>query len=83
MMRGVLSAVTVFSLVAFPWLYTAGLAFVAAAYEPFVPLAVGILADALYYVPQSGSLPWGTISGVLVTGGALFVQSRLRTGSIR
>ncbi len=82
MIRGVLSALTVLSLVVFPWLYTVGLALITAAYEPLVPLAVGILADTLYYVPHSGVLPWGTIGGALVTGAALFVQSRLRTSSI-
>lgn len=83
MMRGVLSALSVFSLIFFPWMYTLGLVLVTAWYEPFIPLAVGLLADVLYYVPQTSVWPWGTIGGASLTLVTLFVQSRLMAGTIR
>lgn len=80
MIGGLLTVVTLAALFVLPWVATALLALATAWYEPLVPLAVGLLADTLYYVPHEGGIPLFTLSGAVVTIGALFVNGRLRTG---
>jgi hypothetical protein len=82
MIRGLLSGAALVSLVAFPWLYTVLLTLVGTAYEPFLPLAIGLLADVLYYTPSGSFFPLFTISGGAVTAITLFVRSRLRSDTI-
>ena len=82
MMRKVGTISTFLSAVFFPWPFTAALALGAAFFEPWVPLAVGLFADTLYYVPESGGLPLFTLTGAVVTALSFFVRSRLKTGSI-
>jgi hypothetical protein len=74
--------VTFLSALFFPWQLTAFLALIMAMYEPWVPVAVGLFVDTLYYVPHGSVMPIFTISGVLVTALSFFVRSRLKTGSI-
>ncbi|MHB1163045.1 MAG: hypothetical protein ACYCZZ_00725 [Minisyncoccota bacterium] len=50
--------------------------------EPLLPLSAGLFLDTLYYSSHGAMMPWFTIFGALVTGAALFVRSRLKTGSI-
>ncbi|MEK7554024.1 MAG: hypothetical protein AAB517_01510 [Patescibacteria group bacterium] len=83
MMRGTLTILTFVSTVLFPWSLTALLALVASAFEPLVPLAIGIFADTLYYAPFSGALPVFSLYGALATTLAFFVRSRLKTSIIR
>jgi hypothetical protein len=64
-----------FSLVFFPWPLTLLLALLAAPFVPLGPLALGVLADALYGLP--GALPFATLLGLFVTLAALFVHKRL------
>ncbi|MEK7114201.1 MAG: hypothetical protein AAB850_01490 [Patescibacteria group bacterium] len=78
MMRGLLTMATFISVVLFPWPLTAFLAIVSAFFEPFVPLAVGLFADTLYYLPREGAWPLSTLFGAGITVIALFVRSRLR-----
>lgn len=83
MMRGITTVASLVSIVAFPWPLSVGLVLIAACFEPLVPLAAGIFADGLYYVPQGGSFPYlATVSGAIVTLVAYAVRSRLKTGSI-
>ncbi len=81
-MRGILTLITFISTVLFPWPLTAILALGTSIFEPLVPLSIGLFADILYYVPQSGSLPVFTLYGALVTALAFLVRSRLKTGII-
>lgn len=83
MTRGLLTFLTLVSVVFFPWPLTAVLAVAAASLEPLVPLAAGLLADTLYYAPQAQAFPLFTLFGLLVTLAAFFVRSRVRTGAIR
>lgn len=82
-MRGILTLLTFISTVLFPWPLTVLLALAVSLFEPLVPLAAGLFADTLYYVPQSGIVPTFTLYGALVTAVALFVRSRLKTSIIR
>lgn len=66
----------------FPWPLTALLAIGMSLFEPLVPLAVGLIADTLYYVPHDGTWPVYTFLGVLVSSTSLLVRSRLKTSII-
>lgn len=83
MMRGALTFFAFVSVIFFPWPFTALLALVAAFTEPLVPLAVGLFADTLYYVPSAHAWPLLTLGGAVVTIIAVLVRSRLRAGTIR
>lgn len=83
MMRGILTISTFASLILLPWPCTVVLALAAACIEPLVPFAVGVLADTLYFIPHGTALPLASLAGLLVTLLALFVHSRLRTGSMQ
>ena len=71
------------SVVLFPWPLTAFLSLSISLFEPLVPLAVGMLADTLYYAPVDGAWPHFAFFGALASGTAIFVRSRLKTGSIK
>jgi len=73
---------TVVSVILFPWPMTTILALATAIFEPLVPLAAGLLVDTLYYSSYSGSVPFFTIGGALLTLAAFFVRSRLNAGII-
>lgn len=81
-LRPIGTIVTFLSALLFPWQMTALLALGMSPYEPWMPLAVGLFVDTLYYVPHGNSMPFFTLSGALVTAIAFFVRSRLPTGSI-
>jgi len=83
MMRGIFVFFTLASVIVFPWPFTALLALAMSFSEPLVPLAAGIFADTLYYIPHSQTLPFFTLYGAIVAIIATLVRSRLRTGSIR
>ncbi|TSC69818.1 MAG: hypothetical protein G01um101449_510 [Parcubacteria group bacterium Gr01-1014_49] len=80
MMHAALPFLTLISVVFFPWPFTATLALLAASVEPLVPLAAGLFADTLYYVPQAHGLPLFTLLGALASLIAFFVRSRVRAG---
>lgn len=80
MIRPIVSISALISLVLFPWFFTVVLTLGAAVVEPLVPLGIGLLADTLYYGPQSYPVPLYTILGVAVSGAAAFVRTRLRPG---
>ncbi|MDE1919540.1 MAG: hypothetical protein KGH56_02450 [Patescibacteria group bacterium] len=83
MMRGLLTLLTLVSVVFFPWPLAALLAILSASLEPLVPLAAGLLADTLYYAPQAQAFPVFTLYGLLCTIIAFFVRSRFRTSIMR
>lgn len=70
------------SAVLFPWPLTVCLALGVSLVEPLVPFVVGLFLDTLYFMPHGRAVPLFSIIGALVTAGAFFVQSRLKTGSI-
>lgn len=82
MISGVGTIGTFLSALFFPWQLTAFLALSMALYEPWIPLAVGIFVDTLYYVPQGTLIPFFALSGALVSLAAFFVRSRLKTGTM-
>lgn len=81
-MRGILTAATFISVIAFPWPFAAALAIATASLEPLVPLAAGLFAETLYYVPHDAALPVYTICGAALTIISSVVHSRLRAGTI-
>ena len=76
--NGILTIATFVSTILFPWPLTALLAVIASFFEPLVPLAAGLFADTLYFVPGTG-WPVYTLWGLALTVVALFVRSRLST----
>lgn len=80
---GLLTLFVFISVVFFPWQLTVILALVSSFPIPLLPLAAGLFADTLYYTPHVAALPLSTLYGVIVTGIALFVRSRLETSIIR
>ncbi len=83
MTRPLLLAATLGSLLMLPWTFTVFLALLAVIVEPLVPLAVGLLADALYYTPGVHAAPLYTILGLLVTPIAFLVHRSIKTSIIR
>ncbi len=79
-MRPLVSVSALISLILFPWPYTVVVTLGAALVEPLVPLGIGLLADTLFYGPQSYSVPVYTLGGALLSGVVLFVRTRLRAG---
>lgn len=82
MRRALLIIGTLVSTILFPWPLAALLAFFSSLYLPLLPLATGIFFDTLYYTPQAGFWPLGTLCGALVTILAFSVRSRLNAGII-
>lgn len=80
--RGILTFVSFIFAVFLPWPLTAVIVLVASLFEPFLPLAVGLFIDVLYYTPYTGVLPLFTLFGVVATVIAFFVRSRLKIGII-
>ncbi|MDO8407852.1 MAG: hypothetical protein Q7S95_01270 [bacterium] len=70
------------SLLLFPRALTLLLALAAGPFIPGAPLAVGLLADALYAATGAHALPFFTIIGGALSGLALFVRARFSAGSI-
>lgn len=64
------------SLFFFPWPLTVLLTLGSGVLVPLVPLALGLLADALYWAPGAG-MPFYTLTGALITVLAFFVHARL------
>lgn len=81
--NGILTILTFISAALFPWPCTALLALAASFFEPLVPFAVGIFADALYYIPHSGAVPTFTLYGLALSIVAVLVRRQLRAGSMR
>jgi len=80
MMRGLLVILSFVSTILFPWPLTVALALTTAYVAPLAPLAIGLFADTLYYVPPTPPLPLFTFCGLAVTVLAFFVRGRVRTG---
>lgn len=78
-LTGILTVAALVSVAFFPWPFSVFLAVLASFRDPLVPLAAGLLADALYYVPHEGSLPMFTFYGLLVSVMVAFVRRALRT----
>lgn len=67
----------------FPWSFAAVLAVLGAFFEPMLPLAMGLVYDALYYSRYYYPLPLYTLAGALVSGIAHVVRVRVRPGMMR
>ncbi len=77
MIRGIVIAFAVLSLVAFPYPLTVVLSFAASLFVPWLALLLGLLADALYYAPGA-TLPYATVLGLILTLLAVFVRRFVR-----
>lgn len=77
MMRPLLVVVALLSCVWLPHGLAFGLAIVSASIEPLMPLAAGLLLDALGYTALSYGVPWWSLVGLAMSVGALFLRTRL------
>lgn len=81
-LHSVIVVVTFLSVFWFPWTITALFAFFSALWIPLLPLATGILFDALYWTPHVSWFPYSSLFGASITGISYFVRSRLKAGII-
>ncbi len=85
MIRGLLTLLTLSSVVFFPWQGTVILAIAASFVEPLVPLVAGIFADTLYYTPQAQTyaLPIFSLYGAACAAIAFVVRSQVMTSIMK
>jgi hypothetical protein len=74
---------TLASIIFFPWQLSVLVVLGGAGIEPLLPLAAGLLADALYFVPHSTTLPVFSLGGAAVSIVATVVRRQFRTGPVR
>lgn len=79
MIRGVVIALPILSLLFFPAPVAGILALLAAFYTPWAPLAVGVVADALYYTHGVGLWPIYSLVGAFATLAAILVRRFVET----
>jgi hypothetical protein len=82
-MVGFLVVLAFVSAVLFPWPLTGLLSFAIAPFEPLVPLALGLVLDALYFAPEAKVLPLFTLCGGVITIVAYLVRKRLRLTALQ
>lgn len=80
-MKRLLPLLALVSLITFPWPYTVLLTLAGTFFMPYLPALIGISTDVLYAVPHA-VVPLWSLVGIMATVVALFVRSRLKTGSI-
>ncbi len=79
MMRGMVPVVALLSLFIFPWQVSLVCVFVAALFVPPAGLALGIIADLVYYTPGSAFVPYFSVFGLASFGISLLVQRFVKT----
>lgn len=79
MIRVILPVLTFFSLFFFPYLLSGFLILASAALLPFSGLALGILADVLYYSSDTVFMPVWSIGGAVATIISLLMQRFVKT----
>ncbi len=67
------------SLFIFPWQVSLAALFAAALSFPPSGIALGLLADLLYFVPGSAFMPYITLFGLLSTAASLLVHRFVKT----
>lgn len=73
------SVFALISLFIFPWPVSLALIAAAAFLFPASGIALGVLADILYYSPDVAFLPYFSIYGALLTGLSLLVRRFVKT----
>lgn len=81
-MKNALTVATFLSVLIFPWPLTMSLVLLGALWIPLLPLAAGIMSDALTYAPSATIVPYGTLIGALLSAGSVAVRTRLSAGII-
>ncbi|MBU2103940.1 hypothetical protein KKD81_00995 [Patescibacteria group bacterium] len=79
MIRGVALVLSVLSLFIFPHSVSAVLILASALLLPFSGLALGLIAEALYFSPGAHFLPVWALFGALATSAALLVHRFVKT----
>ncbi len=82
MIRGVLTIFALVAVIALPWQLAAVLALLAGTLVPPVPLACGLLAEALYWAPNISAVPVFALSGAIATSGLYIVRGRIKASII-
>lgn len=79
MIRYIVPVFSLLGLFFFPWPVSAGLLVVSALFVPVSGLALGILADLLYFSSGAALFPWCSLYGVAVFLFALLVHRFVKT----
>lgn len=79
MTKWLLSFVALLAPFLFPMSFTFGLALLGSIWTPWIPLAVGLVADALYFSPDAFSFPLYSLLGAGVTVIAFGVHRFIET----
>lgn len=67
------------SLFIFPWQVSLAFMFAASLFLPPAGLALGIIADLIYFVPGAAFMPFFTLFGLVFFGIALLVHRFVKT----
>lgn len=78
-MRAMPALLALIALFVFPWQVALVGVFLAALFIPTAGVALGVLADIVYYVPGAAFLPYFSLLGLVATVLALLVQRFVKT----
>jgi hypothetical protein len=83
MIRLCIAVCALFSPILFPFWFSVGIVGVASFFSPSVPLAVGLFADAVYYVPGVYGFPLYSVVGGMLTVSLIFIHRFVKTSIIQ
>lgn len=75
-MPAVVALLTIFML---PWQVSLVAVLGAALFIPMAGIALGVVADLVYYVPGAAFIPYFTLFGLCATGASFLVQRFVKT----
>lgn len=79
MMRAMPTILALIALFVFPWQVSMVALFVAALFMPAAGIALGVIADIVYYVPGAFFVPYFTLFGAGATIASVLVHRFVKT----
>lgn len=79
MMRAMPTILALIALFVFPWQVSMVAVFVAALFMPAAGIALGVIADIVYYVPGASFMPYFTLFGAGATLASVLVHRFVKT----
>ncbi|HWH16551.1 MAG TPA: hypothetical protein VNU25_03140 [Candidatus Paceibacterota bacterium] len=79
MMRAMPTILALIALFVFPWQVSFVAVFAAALFMPAAGIALGIIADIVYYVPGASFVPYFTLLGAVATAVSMLVHRFVKT----
>ena len=79
MMRAMPTILALMALFVFPWQVSLVAVFAASLFMPAAGIALGVIADIVYYIPGAPFIPYFTLFGLAATGSALLVHRFVKT----